>query len=146
MSGYQFHRTFLEALNAQSEEPSARSWISKVNPADVKVEPKIQVLIKLGPESGKPWAPAFFETIWPIIVAFFLELVLPRRFTFAELPYSKKAITPVKGQATPANRMKARQTVNRIPNETTNKRMLAKCRENGTTLTCWWHSFADRNH
>lgn len=141
MSGYIFHRTFLDALNAQAEQLSQSSWTSEVDPSTVEVRPKLQDQINRAKAMGKPWGSALFETVWPMIIFLLLQLFIPKRLMFADLPYPTKPVISAQGvgKAKQEDRVRAGTIVDRIPKETA-KKMLAKCRENGTTLTCLWQT------
>lgn len=139
MSGYIFHRTFLDALNAQPEISAPSTWISTVDPALVQVRPCLQDQTNKGKDMGKPWGPAFFETIWPVLVFFVLQLLIPKRLMFADLPTPKRPTVQATEKGQPSDRTKTKVLVHQIPKETV-KIMLAKCRENGTTLTSLWQT------
>lgn len=141
MSGYIFHRTFLDALNGQAEQRPQSSWTSVVDPSTVELRPKLQDQINRAKAMGKPWGSALFETVWPMIIFLFLQLVIPRRLMFADLPSPAKPVISAQeiGKAKQEDRVRAGTVVDRIPKETA-KKMLAKCRENGTTITCLWQT------
>lgn len=141
MSGYIFHRTFLDALNSQVEVPTRTPWISTVDPESVQVRPYLQVQTEKAKEMGKPWGSRFFETFWPVLVFAILGFFVPKCLMFADLPTPKRPVIkqPGKPVESARDRVQTRVIVDRIPKATV-KKMLAKCRENGTTLTSLWQT------
>lgn len=100
----------------------------------------LQVQTEKARESGKPWGSAFFETILPVVVFMILQLLLPKRLLmFGDLPTPERPPVKAKPAGNPSSRIKTRVITHTIPKATV-KKMLAKCRENGTTLTCFWQT------
>ncbi|KAG9256657.1 alcohol acetyltransferase [Emericellopsis atlantica] len=137
MSGYIFHRTFTAALNAagaNSSTDGVTTWSSTYDPSTMAITPSLHSVVQQGEAKGKPWQVNVWEVIKPVLTAWLLYMFVPSWLVFSDLPSVKPKPHTASTVIEASDRGVTRTVLRRIPAETMDK-LVAKCRENGTSVT-----------